>query len=71
MEGKLLFFNLVMFYNCLFMAGHLNQNPPSPFFFFVEGGDFTCMANRHDHNTMSAIKKLVNVPLCKTTFYDN
>ena len=26
------------------------------------------MANRHDHNTRVAVKKLVNVPLCKT-FY--
>ena len=27
------------------------------------------MANRHNHNTRGAVKKLINVPLCKTNFY--
>ena len=26
------------------------------------------MANRHNHNTWGAVKRFVNVPLCKTTF---
>ena len=36
------FFDLVTFYNCLFVAGHLNQNLPSSF-----GEYFTYMANHH------------------------
>ena len=58
------FFYLVAFYNCLFLAGHLNQNLPSSF-----GEYFTYMANRHNHNTRGAVRKLVDVPVCKTTFY--
>ena len=27
------------------------------------------MANRHNHNTRGTIRKLVDVPVCKTTFY--
>ena len=50
--------------DCLFIAEHLNQNLPSSF-----GGYFTYMADRHNHNTKDALKKLVNVPLSKTTFY--
>ena len=64
-EKKIIsFFNLVTFYNGLVIAGHLNQNLSSSF-----GGYFTYMANHHSHNTRGAVKKLVNGPLCKTTFY--
>ena len=64
-EKKIIrFFNLVMYYNCLFIAEHLNQNLPSSF-----GGYFTYMADRHNHNTKGALKELVNVPLSKRTFY--
>ena len=65
-EKKIIkFFKLVTFYNCILVAGHLNQNLPSSF-----GRYFTYMANHHNHNTRGAVKKLVNVPLCKTTFYE-
>ena len=64
-EKKIIkFFNLVMHYNCLFIADHLNQNVTSSF-----GGYFTYMADHHNHNTGGSLKKLVNVPLSKTTFY--
>ena len=53
-----------MFYNCLFIAEHLNQNLPSSF-----GEYFTYMVDRHNHNTRGALRKLVNVPISKTTFY--
>ena len=53
-----------MLNNCIFIAEHLNQNLPSPF-----GGYFSYMADRHQHHTRGALKKLVNVPLRKTTFY--
>ena len=53
-----------MFYNCLFIAEHLNQNLPSYF-----GEYFTYMADRQNHNTRGALRKLVNVPISKTTFY--
>ena len=57
------FFNL-MFYNCLFVAEHLNQNLPSSF-----GGYFTYMADRYNHNTRGAVKKLMDVPHSRTNFY--
>ena len=64
-EKKIIrFFNLVMLNNCIFIAEHLNQNLPSPF-----GGYFSYMADRHQHHTRGALKKLVNVLLSKTTFY--
>ena len=64
-EKKIIrFFDMIRFYNCLLVAEHLNQNLPSSF-----GGYFTYMANRHNHNTRGAVKKLVNVPVSKTTFY--
>ena len=64
-EKKIIgFFNLVTFYNCLFIVGHLNPNLLSSF-----AGYFTYMANRHNLYTRGAVKKLINVPLCKTTFY--
>ena len=51
-EKKIIrFLNLVTFYNCLFIAGHLNQNLPSSF-----GGYFTYIANRHNHHTRGAVK---------------
>ena len=65
-EKKIIrFFKLVTFHNCLSVAGHLNQNLPSPF-----GGYFTYMANRHNHNTRGAVKKLINVPLCRQPFME-
>ena len=64
-EKKIIsFFNLVTFYNLTFIAKHLNQNLPSSF-----GGYFTYMDNHHINNTMGDVKKLVNVFLCKTSFY--
>ena len=64
-EKKIIrFFDLVTFYNCLFGAGHLDQNLPSSF-----GEYFTYMANRHNHNTRGTVRKLVGVSVCKTTFY--
>ena len=58
------FFDLIRFYNCLFVAEHLNQNLPTSFREY-----FTYMANRHNHNTRGAVRKLVSMPLCKTSFY--
>ena len=58
------FFNLIMFYNCLYVAEHLNQNLPSSF-----GGYFTYMVDRHNHNTRGAVKKLIDVPHSRTNFY--
>ena len=64
-EKKIIrFFDLVTFYNCLFVAGHLNQNLPSSF-----GEYFTYMANPHNHNTSGTVRKLVDVTVYKTTFY--
>ena len=51
------FFNLIMFYNCLFVAEHLNQNLPLSF-----GGYFTYMADCRNHNTRGAVKKLLDLP---------
>ena len=63
-EKKIIkFFDLISFYNCLLTAEHLNRDLPSPF-----SGYFTYMANIHNHNTRSALKKLVNVPYTKTSF---
>ena len=51
-EKKIIrFFDLVTFYNCLFVADHLNQNLPSSF-----GEYFTYMANRHNHNTRGTVR---------------
>ena len=61
---KLQFFDLIYFYNCLLIAEHLNQDLPLAF-----SGYFTYMANIHNHNTRGALKKLVNVPQAKTSFY--
>ena len=58
------FFDLITFYNCVFIAEHLNQNLPSSF-----GNYFTYMANQHHHNTRGTVRKLVNVPQCNTSFY--
>ena len=58
------FFNLIMFYNCLFVAEHLIQNLLSSF-----GGYFTYMADRHNHNTRGAVKKFIDVPHSRTNFY--
>ena len=58
------FFDLVTFYNCLFVAGRPNQNLPSSF-----GEYFNYMANHHNHNTRGTVRKLVDVPVSKTTFY--
>ena len=58
------FFDLVSYYNCLFVAEHLNQNLPSSF-----GNYFTYMAHQHNHSTRGALKKLMNVPQSKTSFY--
>ena len=64
-EKKIIrFFDLISFYNCLFVAEHLNQNLPSSF-----GDYFTYMTNQHNHRTRGALRKLVNVPQSKTTFY--
>ena len=64
-EKKIIqFFDLISFYNCLFVAEHLNENLPSSF-----GNYFTYMADCHTYNTRGALKKLVNVPQSKTTFY--
>ena len=53
-EKKIIrFFDLVTFYNCLFVAGHLNQNVPSSF-----GEYFIYMANRHNNNTRGTVRKL-------------
>ena len=52
------------FYNCLLITEHLNKNLPSPF-----SGYFTYMADLHNHNTRGGLKKLVNVPYSKTSFY--
>ena len=41
---------------------NLNRDLPSP-------GYFIYMANIHNHNTRIALKKLVNVPYTKTSFY--
>ena len=65
MKKKIIrFFDLISFYNCLFVAEHLNQNLPSSF-----GDYFTYMTNQHNHRTRGALRKLVNVPQSKTTFY--
>ena len=53
-----------MFYNCLFVAEHLNQNLLSSF-----GGYLTYMVDRHNHNTRGAVKKLIDVPHSRTNFY--
>ena len=58
------FFDLISFYNCLLIAEHLNKDLPTSF-----GEYFTYMAERHNHNTRGALKKLVNIPLSNTTFY--
>ena len=64
-EKKIIrFFNLITFYNCVFVAEHLNQNLPSSFRDY-----FTYMADQHCHNTRGAVRKLVNVPHSKTSFY--
>ena len=64
-EKKILkFFDLISFYNCLLIAEHLNQNLPSSF-----SGYFTYMDTLHNHNTRGALRKLVNVPYSKTSFY--
>ena len=63
-KKKIRFFNLISFYNCLFIVEHLNQNLPSSF-----GGYFTYMDEGHEHTTRGASKKLVNVPQSKATFY--
>ena len=63
-EKKIIkFFDLISFYNCL-IAEHLNKNLPSLF-----SGYFTYVADLHNHNTRGALKKLVNVPYCKASFY--
>ena len=46
------------------IAKHLNRDLPSAF-----SGYFTYMANINNHNTRGALKKLVNVPYSKTSFY--
>ena len=48
------FFDLTSFYNCLFIAEHLNQNLPSSF-----GGFFAYMADCHNYNTRGAQKKTI------------
>ena len=58
------FFGLISVYNCLLIAEHSNKDLPSPF-----SGYFAYMANIHNHNTKGALKKLVNVPYTKTSFY--
>ena len=57
-------FDLISYYNCLFIAEHLNQNLPSSF-----GNYFTYLADCHNYNTRGAMKKIINVPQSKTTFY--
>ena len=64
-EKKMIkFFDLIFFYNCLLIVEHLKKDLSRRF-----SGYFTGMANLHNHNTRSAIKKLVNVPYSKTSFY--
>ena len=64
-EKKIIkFFDLISIYNCLLIPDHLNKNLASPF-----SGYFTYMADLHNHNTSGALKKLVNVPYSKTSFY--
>ena len=64
MKKKIIRFFDLIFYNCLFVAEHLNQNLPSSF-----GDCFTYMTNQHNHRTRGALRKLVNVPQSKTTFF--
>ena len=58
------FFYLVSYYTCLFVAEHLNQNLPSS-----SGNYFSYMSHQHNHSTRGALKKLMNVPQSKTSFY--
>ena len=63
-EKKIIrFFDLISFYNCLFVAEHLNQNLPSSF-----GDYFAYMTKQHNHRTGGALR-IVNAPQSKTTFY--
>ena len=64
-EKKMIkFFDLTFFYNCLLIVEHLKKDLLWRF-----NGYFTGMANLHNHNTRSALKKLLNVPYSKTSFY--
>ena len=51
--------------NVLELSIHSRTLESKPYF----GEYFTYMADRHNHNTRGALRKLVNVPISKTTFY--
>ena len=65
-EKKMIkFFDLTFFYNCLLIIEHLKKDLPWRF-----SGYFTGMANLHNHNTRSALKKLVNILTARQVFME-